>query len=118
KMKDEHATSDTGLRPVREPSKNGKSGNSKSSDSKRTTHGPEARVTGKVSQSGKSKQIEFTHVDKMMFPKVDVTKGDLLKFYLEIADTLIPYLKSRPMTLERLPDGLTTANAPRFWQKN
>ncbi len=72
----------------------------------------------KQSESPTKKKIEFTHVEKMMFPKAGVTKGDILRFYLEIAEHLIPYIKSRPMTLERLPEGLITPDAPRFWQKN
>jgi bifunctional non-homologous end joining protein LigD len=67
---------------------------------------------------GKSERFEFTHVDKMMFPEAGLTKGDILAFYSEIADHLLPHLKDRPTTLERLPDGLTRPNAPRFWQKN
>ena len=67
---------------------------------------------------GKSERIEFTNVDKMMFPEAGLTKGDILKYYLKIADHLLPHLKDRPVTLERLPDGLARPNAPRFWQKN
>jgi bifunctional non-homologous end joining protein LigD len=61
--------------------------------------------------------VEFTHLDKMMFPKAGLTKGNVLKYYLNIADTLLPHLKDRPVTLERLPDGIGDGK-PRFWQKN
>jgi bifunctional non-homologous end joining protein LigD len=52
-----------------------------------------------------------------MFPEPGYTKGDVLKFYLEIAPWLLPHLRDRPVTLERLPDGVRDG-APRFWQKN
>lgn len=114
KMKDEYAKAGT----ASSESGNGKSEKPKVAGKTRGSPGPGARVTGKVSQPGASTKVEFTHVDKMMFPEAGVTKGDLLRFYLEIAPTLLPYLKSRPMTLERLPDGLSKPDAPRFWQKN
>jgi len=65
-----------------------------------------------------SERVKFTHIEKMMFPQAGLTKGDVLKFYETISHRLLPHLKDRPMTLERLPDGLTRPNAPRFWQKN
>ena len=61
--------------------------------------------------------VEFTNVDKVMFPESGYTKGDLLKFYLQIAPYLLPQLRDRPITIERLPDGVREG-APRFWQKN
>jgi bifunctional non-homologous end joining protein LigD len=47
-----------------------------------------------------------------------VTKGDLLDYYEKIAPKLLPHLRDRPMTLERLPEGLAGKKAPHFWQKN
>jgi bifunctional non-homologous end joining protein LigD len=61
--------------------------------------------------------VKFTNVDKVMFPSAGLTKGELLQFYLNIAPWLLPHLRDRPLTLERLPDGVMDG-APRFWQKN
>ena len=61
--------------------------------------------------------VEFTHVDKVWFPESGVTKGDVLHYYLTVADKLLPHLRDRPITLERLPDGVGDGK-PRFWQKN
>ena len=47
-----------------------------------------------------------------MFPEAEITKADLIRYYIEIAPHLLPHLKDRPVTLERLPDGLTSADAP------
>jgi bifunctional non-homologous end joining protein LigD len=65
----------------------------------------------------KPQRPAFTHVEKVMFPEPGFTKGDVLDFYERIAGHLLPHLRDRPMTLERLPDGLKD-RAPRFWQKN
>ena len=60
----------------------------------------------------------FTHTDRMMFPEVGVTKGDLLDYYSKIAPKLLPHLRDRPMTLERVPEGVGDEKSPHFWQKN
>jgi bifunctional non-homologous end joining protein LigD len=69
-------------------------------------------------QGGAGDSLKFTHVDKVMFPDAGYTKGDLLDFYDRVADLLIPHLRDRPLTLERLPDGVNGTGAPHFWQKN
>ena len=67
--------------------------------------------------AGGDRKVEFTHVDKVMFPEAGVTKGDIIEYYLKVADKLIPHLRDRPITLERMPDGVGE-DKPRFWQKN
>src|SRR5690348_8605040 len=62
-------------------------------------------------------EVNFTNVGKLMFPEAGLSKGDLLSFYLQIAPLLLPQLRDRPITIERLPDGVRDG-APRFWQKN
>jgi bifunctional non-homologous end joining protein LigD len=64
-----------------------------------------------------AEQVVVTHPDRMMFPEAAVTKGDLFDYYRQIAPLLLPHLRNRTMTLERLPDGLKP-KAPHFWQKN
>lgn len=61
--------------------------------------------------------MKFTHLDKVMFPQGKLTKGDLIEYYDSAAKALIPYLRDRPVTLERLPDGVGEGK-PHFWQKN
>jgi bifunctional non-homologous end joining protein LigD len=60
----------------------------------------------------------FTNEDKIMFPEVGITKGDVLRFYERMAPYLLPHLRDRPMTVERFPEGVTGKQAPHFWQKN
>lgn len=63
-------------------------------------------------------EMEFTNTGKVMFPEAGISKGDLIGYYERIAERLLPHLYNRPMTLERLPDGLVSDNAPHFWQKD
>ena len=73
--------------------------------------------TRKLAASKTVHDVEFTNEEKVLFPEFGITKGDVLRFYERVADRLIPHLRNRPMTLERLPDGLQK-NGPHFWQKN
>ena len=69
---------------------------------------------------GKTKgktEVKFTSVDRVVFPEKGYTKGDVIAFYLRVAPKLLPHLRDRPVTLERLPEGVKEG-APHFWQKN
>jgi bifunctional non-homologous end joining protein LigD len=70
-----------------------------------------------ASRSSK-KEVRFTSLDKIMFPDVGITKGDVIEFYRRIAPRLLPCLRDRPVTLERFPHGIDGGKAPHFWQKN
>lgn len=60
-------------------------------------------------------QSEFTHLDKVFFPKAKVTKGDMMEYYRSVASFMLPYLKDRPHSLLRMPNGIT---GEKFFQKN
>ncbi|HVJ80663.1 MAG TPA: DNA polymerase ligase N-terminal domain-containing protein, partial [Planctomycetia bacterium] len=59
----------------------------------------------------------ITHPEKVIFPDLGLTKSDVAKYYRSIARKLLPFLKDRPISLERFPDGIGEG-APHFWQKN
>lgn len=59
--------------------------------------------------------FEPTHPDKVFFPKHKYTKGDLFKYYESVAEYILPYLKDRPHSLNRMPHGI---NGESFYQKN
>lgn len=61
--------------------------------------------------------LTYTHTEKLMYPEAGITKGDVLDFYRRIAARLLPHLRDRPATLERLPEGLNGSDAPHFCQK-
>ncbi len=65
-------------------------------------------------KSAKSK-VEFSNLDKVFWPKEKITKGDVIAYYDEIADYILPYLKDRPESLRRTPDGIKSTG---FFQKN
>jgi bifunctional non-homologous end joining protein LigD len=59
--------------------------------------------------------FEATHLDKVFFPKHKYTKGDLFAYYESVAEYMLPYLKDRPHSLNRMPNGITGES---FYQKN
>jgi bifunctional non-homologous end joining protein LigD len=59
--------------------------------------------------------LRLTNLGKVWYPAVGFTKADALAYYARIAPTLLPYLKGRPMTLKRYPDGV---DGPHFYDKH
>jgi bifunctional non-homologous end joining protein LigD len=78
---------------------------------------PPVRVRVKPAAKGSPVALEITSPDKVIFPEGGFTKADVAAFYRAMAPRLLPFLKDRPVTLERLPDGLGEGK-PHFWQKN
>jgi bifunctional non-homologous end joining protein LigD len=60
-------------------------------------------------------ELHFTHLSKIFWPKEKYTKRDLLNYYYQVAPYILPYLKDRPQSLNRHPNGIT---GPGFYQKN
>jgi len=59
--------------------------------------------------------LSFTHLSKIFWPKEKYTKRDLLNYYYQVAPYILPWLKDRPQSLNRHPNGIT---GPGFYQKN
>ena len=51
------------------------------------------------------KAVELTNLQKIFFPKLGVTKRDLLAYYAAISPVLLPHLKNRAMVMKRYPNG-------------
>lgn len=61
-----------------------------------------------------ARAVRFTHPEKVYFPS-GYTKGDMLRYYVEMAPHILPHLRDRPVTLIRYPDGVT---GEKFYEKN
>src|SRR4029079_190618 len=59
--------------------------------------------------------VTFTNLHKVFWPAEGYTKGDLLDYYRAVAPWMVPYLRDRPLVLDRYPDGITGKS---FYQKN
>jgi len=58
---------------------------------------------------------KLTNLEKVFWPADGYTKGDLISYYRGIAPFLLPYLRDRPLTLTRFPDGIAGKS---FFQKD
>jgi bifunctional non-homologous end joining protein LigD len=59
--------------------------------------------------------VKLTHLKKIYFPEDRITKGDVLAYYRAVAGAMLPYLRGRPQSLHRHPDGI---DAPGFYHKD
>jgi len=73
------------------------------------------RVNAPLRGSAAGSHLELTHLDKVFFPKYKYTKGDLIKYYESVAEFMLPYLKDRPHSMNRMPSGIKGES---FYQKN
>lgn len=60
-------------------------------------------------------ELTFTNLDKIFWPERRYTKGDLVDYYEKIAPVMLPYLKDRPQSMLRHPDGY---KGNHFFQKD
>ena len=61
-----------------------------------------------------SREVKFSNEDKVFFPEPGLTKGDLVRYYLDVAPCLLHHVRNRPMQMLRYPDGV---DGFRFYQK-
>ena len=59
------------------------------------------------------RHVRVSHLDRPLWPEAGITKGDVVDYYLRIADALLPYIAGRPVTLHRFPEGV---GGPHFYQ--
>ena len=59
--------------------------------------------------------VRIPNAGKVLFPDDGVTKADLARYYADAAGRMLPWLRDRPVTMMRYPDGLA---GQRIVQKN
>ena len=60
-------------------------------------------------------RVTISNPRKVYWPEDGITKGQLVEYYEQIADVILPFLKNRPVILVRYPDGIEGKN---FYQWN
>lgn len=59
--------------------------------------------------------LKFTNLSKIYWPEDGITKRDMINYYYEVSDYILPYLKDRPQSLNRFPNGI---HGNSFYQKD
>lgn len=76
---------------------------------------PLAKIAPSKGKIKNTDNAKFTNPDKIYWPKEGYTKGDLLKYYQEVAPCILSYLKNHPVMLHRYPNGI---EGEHFYQKD
>jgi bifunctional non-homologous end joining protein LigD len=53
----------------------------------------------------RGRELRFSNLGKPFWPEEGITKGDLIAYYRDVAEVLVPHLRGRPFTMKRYPDG-------------
>ncbi len=65
----------------------------------------DSRRDGMITLTG-DRRLSVTNLHKVFWPKAKLTKGDLLRYYVEMAPILLPVVADRPLVMKRLPNGI------------
>lgn len=61
------------------------------------------------------RELSLVNLTKIMYPAVQFTKAEVISYYAQIADVLLPHVADRALTRVRFPDGV---QGPSFYEKN
>ena len=73
-----------------------------------------AKSTFHNTQVGKRK-LKLSNLEKAIYKKEGILKAEVIQYYLQVAPTLLKYIRGRPLSLIRYPDGI---EGEAFFQKN
>jgi bifunctional non-homologous end joining protein LigD len=86
----------------------------KSKSAKANGKSEAAPKAGKKIEIINGRELTFTNREKLYWPDEGITKGDVIQYYRSIHKYILPYLKDRPQSLRRNPNGITDSG---FFQK-
>ena len=61
--------------------------------------------SGNVTLDVSGRDVRLTNLDKVFWPEEKITKGDLIRYYAEVAPVLLPHIRDRAMVMKRYPHG-------------
>jgi bifunctional non-homologous end joining protein LigD len=76
---------------------------------------PQPPASNEKELKWKDIQLKLTHLNKVYWPGEGITKGDVVRYYESVAEVILPYLKDRPESLKRNPEGIQAGD---FFHKN
>src|SRR5690349_6588286 len=70
----------------------------------RATH-PIPRGQDDVVVAVDGREVRLTNLRKLFWPALGITKGDLIRYYVDVAAVLLPHVRDRAMVMRRYPNG-------------
>jgi bifunctional non-homologous end joining protein LigD len=71
-------------------------------------------AAARVEVDVEGRRLSLSNLDKVLYPAVGFTKGQVIDYYTRIAPAVLPHLRDRPLTLKRYPNGV---DAQYFYEK-
>jgi bifunctional non-homologous end joining protein LigD len=72
-----------------------------------------ARKNGEITLPG-GETLKVTNLHKVFWPALNLTKGDLFRYYVRVSPFLLPVVAERPLVMKRFPNGVS---GPAFYQQ-
>ena len=63
-------------------------------------------ASARVEVAVEGRTLSLSNLDKVMYPAVGFTKGQVIDYYTRVAPALLPHLRNRPLTMKRYPNGV------------
>ena len=63
-------------------------------------------AAARVEVEVEGRRLSLSNLDKVLYPAVGFTKGQVIDYYTRVAPVLLPHLRDRPLTLKRYPNGV------------
>jgi len=60
------------------------------------------------------KELRLSNLDKVLYPEVGFTKGEMVDYYAKVAPAIVPHLRGRAVTLRRFPEGVDDLDSAFF----
>jgi len=60
------------------------------------------------------RELKLTNLDKVLYPAVGFSKGEMVDYYAKVAEAMVPHLKGRAVTLRRFPEGVDDLDSAFF----
>ena len=68
----------------------------------------QSRRDGMLALPG-GERLKVSNLHKIFWPKQKLTKGDLMRYYVQVAPFILPAVEDRPLVMKRFPNGMTGA---------
>ena len=78
----------------------------RSSSRHRSARRDRARAGLGHAAAARGQTLEVTNLRKVFWPKLKITKGDLMRYYVRVAPFILPVVEDRPLIMKRFPNGV------------